>query len=157
MKWRRLTINSRLKCAVCAPSTPKKLKSVNLSKRISAASKVRHLRRSHLPQAWLRLRYVPGLRCQWQPQLHLLPTPVLPLPPTRRPISPHSPGLQLLLALLRLLAVRLPAPRLLGRTLLLPSTAAVLPRKCSDPNQLMRRKTVFININVGSPPLPPTI
>jgi hypothetical protein len=157
MKWRRLTINSRLKCAVCAPSTPKRLKSVNLSKRILPASKVRHLRRSRLPQAWLRPPYVPGLRCQWQPRPRLLPTPVLPLPRMRRPISPRSPGLRLLLVLLQSPAVLLPVPRLLGRVPLPPSTAAVLPRRCSDPNQPMRRKSVFTNINVGFPPLPSRI
>ena len=140
-----------------APSTPKRLKSVNLSKRILPASKVRRLRRSHLPQAWLRLPYVLGPRCLWHRQPHPLPTPVRPLPPTRRPISPHSPGLRLLLVLLQSLAALPPVPRLLGRAPLPPLMAAVLPRKCSEPNQPTKRKSVSTNTNVGSPPLPSLI
>jgi hypothetical protein len=153
MRWRRLTINSRLSCAVCAPSTLKKLKSVNLSKRILPALKVRHLRRSHLRLAWPRLPCDLGLQCQWHPQLRLPRPPVLRLPPTRRPINPHYLGLRLLLGLLRLPAALLLVLPLLGRILLPLSMAAVLPRKCSDPNPPMRRKSVFTNINAGSPPL----
>jgi hypothetical protein len=157
MRWRRLTINSRLSYAVCAPSTLKNLKSVNPSKRILPASKVRRLRRSRLRLAWPRLPCGLGLRCQWRLRPHLLHCPILRLPPTRRPINPRSLGPRLLLGLLRLLAVSLPALPPLGRTPLPPSTAAALPRRCSDPNPPMRRKNVFTNINVGSPPSLPLI
>jgi len=150
MRWRRLTINSRLSCAVCAPSTLKKLKSVNLSKRILPASKSRHPWRSHLRLAWPRLPYGQGLRCRWRPQLPPLHLPTLRLPPMLRPISPHSLGPRLLLGHLRSLAVLLLALPLLGRTLLLQSIPAV-PRRCSGPNLPMRRKNVFNNINVGFP------
>jgi hypothetical protein len=134
-----------------ALSTLKKLKSVNLSKRIFPASKVRYLRRSHLRLALLRLPCDLGLLCQWLPQPHLLRPPILLLPPTRRPINLHSLGPRLLLGPLQLLVALLLALPLPGRTPLLPSMAAVPHRRCSDPNPLMRRKNVFIN--VGSLPL----
>jgi hypothetical protein len=151
MKWRRLTINSRLSYAVCALSTLKKLKSVNLSKRILPASKVRYLLRSHLRLAWLRLPCDLGLLCQWRLQLHPLRPPILPLPPTRRPINPHFPGPRLLLGLLQLPAVLLLALHPPGQAPLRLSMAAVLPQRCFDPNPLTRRKNVFISINVGFP------
>ena len=137
-----------------ALSTLKKLKSVNLSKRILPASKVRYLRRSHLRPARLRLLCDLGLLCRWRLQLPLLRPPILPLPRTRRPINLRSLGPQLLLGLLRSLAALLPALPLLDQTLLLLSMAAALHRRCSDPSPLMRRKNVFINTNVGFPPLP---
>ena len=142
-----------------APSTLKKLKSVNLSKRILPALKVRHLRRSHLRLAWPRPPCDLGLRCQWHPRPHLLPIPIpiLRLPPTRRPINPRSLGPRLLPGLLRLLVALLPVLPLLGQTLLPQSAAAALLRRCSDPNPLMRRKNVFTNISAGSPPSLPLI
>jgi hypothetical protein len=135
-----------------ALSTLKKLKSVNLSKRILPASKVRYLLRSHLRLAWLRLPCDLGLLCQWRLQQHLPRPPILPLPPMRRPINPHFPGLRLLLGLLRLLAVLPLALHLPGQAPLRLSMDAVLHQRCFDPNPLMRRKNVFINTNVGSPP-----
>ena len=143
--------SSLLNLFLSVPSTPKKLKSVNLSKRTLPASKVRHLRRSHLRLAWPRLLCDPGLR--WHPQPRLPHPPAPRLPPTLRPINPRSLGPRLLLGLLRLPAALLLALPLLGRTLLPLSMAAVLPRRCSDPNPPMRRKSVFTNTNVGSPPL----
>jgi hypothetical protein len=135
-----------------ALSTLKKLKSVNLSKRILPASKVRCLRRSHLPLAQLRLPCDLGLLCQWRPQPHLLRPPILLLPRTRRPISPHSLGPRLPLGLLRLPAALLLVLPLPDPTPLPLSMAAVFHKGCSDPNPLMRRKNVFINTNVGSLP-----
>ena len=134
-----------------ALSTLKKLKSVNLSKRILPASKVRYLPRSHLRLARLRLPCDLGLLCLWLLQPHPLQPPVLHLPPTRLLINPHFPGPRLLLGPLQSLAALPLAPPLPGRTLLPLSTAAVLRRRCFDPNPLMRRKNVFIS--VGSPPL----
>jgi hypothetical protein len=156
MKWTRLIINLRLSCAVCAPSTPKKLKNVNLSKRIFPASKFRHPRRSRLRLAWPHLPYDRGPRCRWRPQTRLLHIPALRLRPMLRPINLRSLGPPLPLGLLRSPAALPLAPLLLGQILPPPSTAAVL-RRCSDPNPQMRRKTALTNTNVGSPLLPPLI
>jgi hypothetical protein len=146
MKWRRLTINSRLSYAVCALSSLKNPKNVNLSKRILPALKVRYPRRSPRPLVSLRLPCDLGLRCQWHLRPRLLRHPVLRLLPTLRPINPLSLGPRLRLGLLRLLAAPPLVPLLLGRTPPPPSMAAVLHRKCSDPNPPMRRKNAFINV-----------
>ena len=139
-----------LKSFLSAFSTLKKFKSVNLSKRILSASKVRYPQRSRLRLVWLHLPCVPGLPCRWRPQLPLRRPPALHLPPTPRPTNHHSPGRRLHLGPLQLLAAPLLVPPLLGRILPLRLMAVALRQRCSDPNLQMSKRNAFINTNVGS-------